>query len=84
MRGGILLLLAGILLAYLGASGKYRCFTVFAKCVAGDGNCDCNSANIASAGTSQSPNSVESVGSALKLPALPKLPTQPIIRNIYG
>lgn len=44
MRGGVLLLLVAILMAYLAVSGKYRCFTVFARCVSGDGSCDCQEA----------------------------------------
>lgn len=83
MRGGIFLLLIGIIMAYLAVSGKYKCFTVFAKCVSGDGNCDCQST------TSQnisfnSGNSGSGGNIAINLPKLPPLPSSPIITNIYG
>lgn len=76
MRGGILLLLAGILLAYLGVSGKYACFTVFAKCVSGSGTCGCDDTqNVATTLNSSLPI-VASI-SSVKLPQVPAIPSLP-------
>lgn len=81
MRGGVLLLLIGIIMAYLAVSGKYKCFTVFAKCVSGDGNCDCN--NTTAQTISMTGNS-GNASFAINLPKLPALPSSPVITNIYG
>ncbi len=79
MRGGVILLIVGLIMAYLAVSGKYKCFTVFAKCINGDGNCTCNQAaqNVSYAKTSGG-------DLAINLPKLPPLPNVPIITNIYG
>ena len=78
MRGGVLLLLIGIIMAYLAVSGKYKCFTVFAKCVSGDGNCNCGETTTVQTLSSNAGNL------AINLPKLPALPSIPIITNIYG
>lgn len=70
MRSGILLLLVGIILAYLGVSGKYKCFTLFMSCVAGKGNCSCQDSQNVSLLTPQ-------MGSGL-----PSLPTLPVLGGI--
>lgn len=80
MRGGVLLLLIGIIMAYLAVSGKYKCFTVFAKCVSGDGKCDCQN----TATQNISFNNNQSSTLAISLPKLPSLPSTPIITNLYG
>jgi len=81
MRGGVILLLIGIIMAYLAVTGKYKCFTVFAKCVTGDGNCQCNATatNTISMSGGSAGNTL-----AINLPKLPPLPSSPIITNIYG
>jgi len=81
MRGGVLLLLFGIVIAYLAVTGKYKCFTVFVKCASGDGNCSCNDTTtqtVSLGGNSGNSNL------AINLPKLPSLPSSPIITNIYG
>lgn len=80
MRGGVLLLLIGIIMAYLAVSGKYKCFTVFASCVTGDGNCNCNNTTAQTSTVGTSGNT----SLAINLPKLPALPSTPIITNIYG
>lgn len=80
MRGGVLLLLIGIVMAYLAVSGKYRCFTVFTKCVTGDGNCDCNTSTTQN--VSLKTNTTQPTFS-ISLPKLPPLPSSGI-PIIYG
>lgn len=80
MRGGVLLLLIGIIMAYLAVSGKYKCFTVFAKCVSGDGNCNCDNTTAQTLSIGNSGNT----SLAINLPKLPALPSTPVITNIYG
>lgn len=42
MRGGVILIVVALLVGYLGVSGRYKCFTAFAKCISGmGGDCDC-------------------------------------------
>ena len=80
MRGGVILLLIGIIMAWLAVSGKYKCFTLFAKCVTGDGNCNCNTTTQTTViTTGGSGNNL-----AINLPKLPPLPSSPIITNLYG
>lgn len=79
MRGGVILLLLGILLAYLAATGKYKCIALFFQCVTGDGNCQCSNTttqNISLTGSSAKDDL------AISLPKLPPLPNV-VIRN-YG
>jgi hypothetical protein len=86
MRGGILLLLIGIVMAYLGVSGKYACFTLFAKCVAGKGKCGCTdeAAQQQTVGIVQP--TTPGVGiPEIKLPSIPTLPQLPSLKGIvYG
>lgn len=43
MRGGVILIVVGLLLAYIGVTGRYKCFTSAFDCLMGDGSpCDCN------------------------------------------
>lgn len=76
MRGGVLLIIVGILLAYLGVSGKYKCFTIFAKCLGGSANCSCNETATVLSETAQ-----PSVGGKVVLPKLPPLPKIPSVIN---
>lgn len=52
MRGGVLLIAAALLLAYLGVTGRYKCVTKAFGCLLGTGgDCDCNKAAAPSATT---------------------------------
>lgn len=77
MRGGVILLVLGIILAILATSGKYKCFTVFAKCATGAGDCQCNDASLqaTTGGTGGSGNINYSYLSLPKLPSIPSLPS---------
>jgi hypothetical protein len=43
MRGGVLLIVVGLLLAYLAVTGRYKCFSSALDCLLGDGKpCGCD------------------------------------------
>lgn len=65
---GIILLLLAILIVYLGASGKYSCFTTFIKCVKGE-KCDCSGEQTRTANVSTNPF----FEGLAQLPPLPKI-----------
>lgn len=81
MRGGVLLLLVGILLAYLAVSGKYSCFTLFAKCIGGTGKCGCQDTTTPTTAITGASNTNNTL--SIALPKLPPLPGA-VISNIYG
>jgi len=41
MRGGTLLLIVALVIAYLGVTGKYKCFSRFLTCAMGGDDCGC-------------------------------------------
>lgn len=84
MRGGVLILLAAIILAYLGVSGKYKCFTGFVKCLANGSDCNCNDASAIPSKYDATDKVGTSPNIAISLPKLPKIPSIPIVTNIYG
>lgn len=71
MRGGVILIIAGILLAYLGATGKYACFTKFLKCAAGQDDCGCGGTSTMGTGGGTAGN----IGSNLRVTPLRALPS---------
>ncbi len=82
MRGGVLLIIFAIILAYLGVSGKYKCFTVFAACLLGnDAGCNCGDSATPTPSNYDATDKTQSPNIAIRLPQLPRLPTTPII---YG
>lgn len=83
MRGGVLLIIFAIILAYLGVSGKYKCFTYFMKCLVNGEACNCAGESGTVTPTGGSPNATYDATDkvSIRLPQLPKLPTTPII---YG
>lgn len=45
MRGGVILIVVGLLLAYLAVTGKYKCLSSVLSCLLGDGEpCGCDDA----------------------------------------
>lgn len=38
---GLLIIVFGLLLLYIGVTGRYKCFTYFATCLTGEADCDC-------------------------------------------
>ena len=79
MRGGVILLMIGILLAYLAATGKYKCIALFFQCATGNGNCQCNdTATQTTSLTGATPKD----DLAISLPKLPPLPNAVIFN--YG
>lgn len=74
MRGGIILIIVGLLLAYIGVTGRYKCFTVAFDCLLGDGEpCGCNDA--ATTGASAGINAFPSIA--------PLQPIRPIV-SMFG
>jgi len=63
MKGGIILLVVGLIIIYLGVSGKFCCFTNFLKCAVSDSlsPCECGAGQ-------------DKIASVPSVPALPKLP----------
>lgn len=41
MRGGVILIALGLLIGYLGVTGRYKCFSVFLSCLSDPGGCAC-------------------------------------------
>ena len=42
MRGGVILIVVGLIMAYLGVTGRYKCFTKAFDCILGDDDgCGC-------------------------------------------
>lgn len=67
MRGGLLLLVVGVFLLYLGASGKIKCLSLVWQCAIGDtGSCSCGGSSVGSGS-----------GGSIALPLLPPIPRLP-------
>jgi len=50
---GLLIIVFGLLLLYIGVTGRYKCFTHFATCLTGEADCDCVGKNDTSASVLQ-------------------------------
>lgn len=45
MRGGVILIALALVIAYLGVSGRYKCFSVFFNCAMNPDSCSCAGAS---------------------------------------
>lgn len=50
---GLLIIVFGLLLLYIGVTGRYKCFTFFANCLTGEADCDCQTKSDTSASVLQ-------------------------------
>lgn len=73
---GVILIIVAIFLAYLGASGKYKCFTKMFLCITGKCDCECNTQTTA-VNKGSSATSFSSVPSIFQLPPLPRIGENP-------